>query len=280
MATGRPKDDGGVSGPWDDAPPQRIEISGISIEVMGVAGTLRHGCSDVTGFEFWRPATLAACRALAAHSENLVRGRCVLEFGCGLGVLGIFCAKLGAAHVLLTDKEPVVLRLAALNALTNGVGARCDFAVHDVVTAAYPPWRGMAFDLVVASDILFLDSLARPLATAIESALVTARPSSAPGRQSLSFAVLGHEIRRAIYRGADGRPCLEPEDSALQEFLRIAGPCAHKLPTLNEELAAGCEAIAVLLRCPDQGFGTECDDQHKMQDEVLVKSPTKRLRQN
>jgi len=213
-------------------------MGGIALELPADDDASRDGCEDVTGFELWQPATTAACGALLAD-RSLVQKRLVLELGCGLGALGVLCGHLGAAGVLLTDREPAVLRRAVRTAELNGVGARCDFVAVNFARGN-SPWRTGVFDLAVASDVLFLDRLARPLFGAMEalhhdsdrgaavaSSVCTKR---APCERPLA-GVLGHELRQAVYRGPDGKPCLEPDDSALEEFLRLAGPHArHSVP--------------------------------------------------
>jgi ribosomal protein L11 methyltransferase len=48
----------------------------------------------------------------------------VLDLGCGSGILSILAAKLGAAHVLALDTDPIAVRATAENAAANGVGDR------------------------------------------------------------------------------------------------------------------------------------------------------------
>mmetsp|Transcript_9091 Transcript_9091/g.25399 ORF Transcript_9091/g.25399 Transcript_9091/m.25399 type:complete len:259 (-) Transcript_9091:228-1004(-) len=185
----------------------RFDAGGITVELAVPDDHVRQGCEDVTGFELWRPARIS-------------------------GALGVCCGILGAAAVLLTDREPAVLRLASRSAALSGAAARCDFVAVDFARGR-PPWRSGVFDLAVASDVLFLDRLARPLLGTLRalvgehgSSCAVAAPASTEQIQKLT-AVVGHEVRRAVYRGPDGQPSLEPDDSALEEFLRAAGPRAR-----------------------------------------------------
>lgn len=105
------------------------------------------GEADGLGGEAWAGA-LALCRHVD-RAPALVRGRRVLEFGAGTGLVGLFCASAGAASVLVTDQEP---GLAAANAaasphaaavsaatLVLGGGARATHLADVVVAAELTP---------------------------------------------------------------------------------------------------------------------------------------------
>lgn len=79
---------------------------------------------------------------LAWLRENVARGRSLLDYGCGSGILAIAGALLGAAPVTGADIDPQALRASADNARRNSADAA--FAPVD----ALPPER---FDLVVAN---------------------------------------------------------------------------------------------------------------------------------
>lgn len=70
---------------------------------------------------FWAllwPSGERLCRLLAAHS-HLVRGRSVLDFGCGCGLVASAAARAGAAKVWAVDIDPLALKASKLNALEN-----------------------------------------------------------------------------------------------------------------------------------------------------------------
>jgi len=95
----------------------------------------------------WRSG-VALARELG--SEDL-RGKRVVELGCGLGVPSI-AAALGGAEVIATDGDIDALGLVARNAEANGVEvetAAVDWADPDELVERGP------FDLVLASDILY-----------------------------------------------------------------------------------------------------------------------------
>src|SRR5439155_25349743 len=72
-----------------------------------------------------------------------VRGKTVLDLGCGTGIFAIAAAKLGAAEVWATDLSPAAVDCTRRNAERNGV---------DVTAKAgdlFEPLAGRTFDLIV-----------------------------------------------------------------------------------------------------------------------------------
>jgi predicted nicotinamide N-methyase len=84
-------------------------------------------------------------RWLIDHPEQ-VRGRTVLDFGCGSGVAAIAAAKAGAARVLACDLDSDALLATARNA-----------ALNDVVVELYDDYAGIAdaIDLILVADVLY-----------------------------------------------------------------------------------------------------------------------------
>jgi len=80
------------------------------------------------------------------HAPDLVRGRRVIDFGCGSGVVAIAAALAGAAEVIACDSDPLALAATEFNAHLNGVALKLE-SNFDMV-------RG-AVDLVTAADVLY-----------------------------------------------------------------------------------------------------------------------------
>lgn len=97
--------------------------------------------------ELWASSVALAEWSLTA---SRLRGKLVLELGCGLGLAGIAAARAGAT-VLLTDYEEDALLFARYNALRNAPESTPDVHLFD--------WRqpriSGKFDLVVGADILY-----------------------------------------------------------------------------------------------------------------------------
>jgi predicted nicotinamide N-methyase len=84
-----------------------------------------------------------------------------------MGLVGLLCAALGAASVLLTDYEPVVVSQIQNNMRLNNLQTCCttrrlDFRQQRAGPAAEEQQEG--WDLVLAADVLYVGALAAPLA--------------------------------------------------------------------------------------------------------------------
>jgi ribosomal protein L11 methyltransferase len=119
-------------------------------------------------------ASTALC--LRWLDAQLPPGACVIDYGCGSGVLGLAAARLGAAAVHAFDIDPQALIATRDNALANGLDER--LAVH--ATAATLP-RG--------ADVLLANILARPLCELAARFAALLRP----GGQVVLAGLLEHE---------------------------------------------------------------------------------------
>lgn len=94
--------------------------------------------------ELW-PAGVALAEALPPD----LRGRRVLELGCGLGLPSLVAAARGA-HVLATDWAPEALELLLLNARRNGISLETACVRWDEPERLPSDW-----ELVLAADVLY-----------------------------------------------------------------------------------------------------------------------------
>ncbi len=62
-----------------------------------------------------------------------LKGKRVLDVGCGSGILGITALLLGAGSVFMTDIDPVAVRAAELNAARNGVSDRLEIRCQNLL---------------------------------------------------------------------------------------------------------------------------------------------------
>jgi ribosomal protein L11 methyltransferase len=69
------------------------------------------------------PSTQLVLEATEDLLENWP-GAKVLDLGCGSGILSILAAKMGAAHVLALDTDPIAVRATAENAAANHAADR------------------------------------------------------------------------------------------------------------------------------------------------------------
>ncbi len=88
----------------------------------------------------------ALARYLLDHPEA-VRGRAVLDFGAGSGLVAIAAAKAGAAAVSAAEIDPFAVAAIAANAALNGVGI--EVVTTDLLDGDKRFWK-----LVTAGDVL------------------------------------------------------------------------------------------------------------------------------
>jgi predicted nicotinamide N-methyase len=94
----------------------------------------------------------ALARHLLDHPE-LVRGRRVLDFGTGSGLVGLAAARAGAAQVVATDVSPFCEAVVPLNAALNDL--ELTFQLEDRLGG--PP---DGLEVVLAGDIFYEQPLA------------------------------------------------------------------------------------------------------------------------
>jgi predicted nicotinamide N-methyase len=93
--------------------------------------------------------------ALAGELDReQLRGKRLVELGCGLAVPSIAAARAGA-HVLATDADPEAVELVARNAGLNGLEVEHAVADWTSDAAAEELAARGPFDLVLAADVLY-----------------------------------------------------------------------------------------------------------------------------
>lgn len=73
---------------------------------------------------------------------------CILDLGCGSGILSIAAAKLGASDVLGLEIDPIAASVAERNVRENGVQ---DTVTTDEATLPHPKAEANGYDLLVAN---------------------------------------------------------------------------------------------------------------------------------
>jgi predicted nicotinamide N-methyase len=112
------------------------------------------------------PSGIVLAEQIAGELAPRVRGRDVIELGCGLGAVGLAAARAGGV-VTMTDGEPEALALAAANAAANQLDVRLCLLAWSAVPAALVG----GFDLVVAADVTYDPAQVAPLVATIEALL-------------------------------------------------------------------------------------------------------------
>jgi predicted nicotinamide N-methyase len=101
----------------------------------------------------------AGGQALARHvldHPELVRGKAVLDFGAGSGLVALAAAKAGAIAVVAAEIDPVAAAAIALNAALNDVAIAVETA--DIIGRAPVPWSR-----VLVGDMCYEQPLAERL---------------------------------------------------------------------------------------------------------------------
>ena len=117
-------------------------------------------------------------RYVLDHPE-LVRGKRVLDFATGSGLVAIAAAKAGAASVLAVDIDPFCAAAVALNAELNGVGVAFD---SDDLIGETGDW-----DVVLAGDVFYDRAFADRLGAVVRGALPGVAPTSLVGDPGRSY---------------------------------------------------------------------------------------------
>ncbi|EKF61362.1 hypothetical protein QWE_02295 [Agrobacterium albertimagni AOL15] len=95
-------------------------------------------------------------RYVLDHPET-VRGKRVLDFASGSGMVAIAAAKAGAAEVLAADIDPWARTAVRLNAALNDVSVDC--TTEDLIG------RSVDVDVILAGDVFYDSDFARALVT-------------------------------------------------------------------------------------------------------------------
>lgn len=146
------------------------------------------GCPDPRGIALQLEPGLAfgsgshpTTRLCLEWLEGLdLRGKRVLDFGCGSGVLAIAALLLGAAHATALDTDPQALQASAANAARNGCSRRMSIVGSDGLPA------DARFDVIVANILA---------GTLVEAAPTLARHGRAGTHIAMSGILAGQSGR-------------------------------------------------------------------------------------
>jgi len=161
------------------------------------------------------PAALALAEWVS--DPAVVAGRRVLELGCGTAAAGIAAERAGA-RVLVTDYDPLALRMAAHNAGLNGCRAletgRLDW---------YRPELRERFDLVLGSEIVYFEKSFGPLLSVLLRAAAPGAPILLSDQERPQMALFLDLCARAGFRHHAHRRVVHlPEQSRPIRIVELA----------------------------------------------------------
>ena len=83
-----------------------------------------------------------------------VKGKTLVDFGCGSGVVGIAAKLAGAKRVILCDQDEIALAVSRVNAAANGVDVEFSNALENI---SLPPQQssGTHNSLVTVADVFY-----------------------------------------------------------------------------------------------------------------------------
>lgn len=166
-------------------------------------------------------ASRVSAMLLDALEEAGLRGRTVLDVGCGTGGLAVELVRRGAARATGIDLSPLSVEAARRAVDAAGVGARTDFRVGDGASTDLGSHDVVVLDKVICCYPDARALVARSLAAA-GSVYVFAAPEPRGLRGLLARAVLRLENGWRRLRGNPFRSYLHDLD-AVEAALRGAG---------------------------------------------------------
>jgi predicted nicotinamide N-methyase len=189
--------------------------------------------------ELW-PSGVALAAKITRHPE-IVRGKRVLELGCGLGVTAMAALRAGA-DLLVTDYAPEALALCSLNAFDQAGRMPGTLRVNwRDPSPALLDAAGDGFPVVLAADVLYERRDVEPLLTLCErlvapgGELWLAEPGRPPAARFL-------ESIQARGWSGEGEQCTgpwpDPEDNRKGIVVTI-----HRLRRPNESRSPGSPEV-------------------------------------
>ena len=128
--------------------------------------------ADPFGMVLWPGAHLAA-KHMLSHPER-VAGQRVLVLGAGAGLDALAAARLGASRVLACDINPLTLSLLRDGAAASGVEDGAIVTCECDLSAGKPEALRSCFDVIIASDVLYNERLARAIGRRVGEAIDSA----------------------------------------------------------------------------------------------------------
>lgn len=149
-----------------------LDVDGKTLEVLTIQNMHEHLDSMLSAHaiknplkdlplwaKIW-PGSFVLGRLLRKYEPN---GKTLLELGGGCAILSLIAAQYGFASILTTDINEDALLFAKANVLHNHLENSISVRALDLKAPMPSHARLPSYDIIAASEILYLDELHRPL---------------------------------------------------------------------------------------------------------------------
>jgi len=142
-------------------------------------------------------------RRALENNPAQIKGAVVLDVGCGTGVLSMFAARAGAAHVIAIDGSERIARFARANIARNGLSDKITVVtgrVEDLTDLPFPPgvqkvdvivseWMGYAltFECMLDTVLVARDRWLAPGGAVLPDTATFLLAGGGPGSHGLNF---------------------------------------------------------------------------------------------
>lgn len=153
---------------WDTSF-EPLEVDGASYDILSIedmkayldklaaSNAIRQPLRDLPLWAKIWPGSLVLGRFLRKFEPQ---GKTMLELGCGMGILSLVASAYGFGHITATDVNADAINFCKAHILKNNLADKIDARYLDV---ASPPDNLPQYDIIAASELLYLDDLHRPL---------------------------------------------------------------------------------------------------------------------
>lgn len=158
---------------------EKLDVDGQCLEILSINNMEEHIDSlllrkkiqdPLRDLPLWAkiwPSSIILGRYLRKISAD---GKSLLELGAGAGVCSLIASRYGFSSIVLSDSEEMALDFARVNILRNGLSDKvqaCHLDLKRMQDAKISP----SYDIIAASELLYLDDLHRPILRLLEQRL-------------------------------------------------------------------------------------------------------------
>ncbi len=156
---------------------------------------------------------------IALQASGDVRGKTVLDVGCGSGRYAVEYARRGARHVVGIDLSAKMLALARALAVEQGIGDRCQFVQGDFLTLDFGEHYDVALAMGVFDYVADAEGFLRRMVAASQGLVIASFPGTS--RVRMRFRQFRYRLRNC--------PLFFYTRDDLERIVRAAGLSDYEL---------------------------------------------------